>query len=107
MIFKKKKPESGIFDDLPVIQSHPSTQRVAEKKHGRRAMLVPDTPANPNVGWNSFLNPVIVKVSKNLLQLSWKRTIEFKSGGQLQLHLCIWNGVKLLKLILGRIRCYD
>ena len=49
MIFKKKKPESGIFDDLPVFQSHPSTQREEVKKHGRRAMLVPDTPANPNV----------------------------------------------------------
>jgi hypothetical protein len=49
MIFKRKKQEPGIFDDLPVFESHPSTQRAEHKKHGRRAMLVPETPANPNV----------------------------------------------------------
>lgn len=49
MIFKKKKQEPGIFDDLPVFESHSSTQRAEHKKHGRRAMLVPETPANPNV----------------------------------------------------------
>ena len=49
MIFKRKKQEPGIFDDLPVFASHPSTQRAEHKKHGRRAMLVPETPANPNV----------------------------------------------------------
>ena len=49
MIFKKKKQEPGIFDDLPVFESHISTQRAEHKKHGRRAMLVPETPANPNV----------------------------------------------------------
>jgi hypothetical protein len=49
MIFKKKKQEPGIFDDLPVIESNTSTQRQEVKKHGRRAMLVPATAANPQV----------------------------------------------------------
>jgi len=55
MIFKKKKQEPGIFDDLPVFESHPSTQRAEHKKHGRRAMLVPETPANPNVSSDQLL----------------------------------------------------
>ncbi|MEI7420131.1 MAG: hypothetical protein WCK24_04635 [Actinomycetes bacterium] len=49
MIFKKKKQEPGIFDDLPVFESHPSTQRQELKKRGRRAMLVPATAANPQI----------------------------------------------------------
>jgi hypothetical protein len=49
MIFKKKKPEPGIFDDLPVFESHPSTQREEVKKRGRRAMLVPETAADPTI----------------------------------------------------------
>ena len=35
MLFRKKKQqETGIFDDLPVIPGHPSTQRVEHKKRG-------------------------------------------------------------------------
>lgn len=55
MLFRKKKVISGIFDDLPVIQGHPSTQRVEQKKHGRRAMLVPTSAADPNVSADQLL----------------------------------------------------
>ena len=55
MIFKKKKQEPGIFDDLPVFESHPSTQREEVKKHGRRAMLVPERPADPNISSDHLL----------------------------------------------------
>lgn len=55
MIFKKKKQEPGIFDDLPVFESHPSTQREEVKKHGRRAMLVPERPADPNISSDQLL----------------------------------------------------
>jgi len=41
-MFKKKVKDTGIFDDLPVIQAHPSTQKEETKKSGRRAMLIPD-----------------------------------------------------------------
>lgn len=44
-LFKKKVKDTGIFDDLPVFQAHPSTQREEIKKSGRRAMLIPDVPA--------------------------------------------------------------
>lgn len=44
-IFKRKVKDTGIFDDLPVYQAHPSTKREAVKKSGRRAMLIPDKPA--------------------------------------------------------------
>ena len=45
MPFRKKPKDSGIFDDLPVFESHESTQQQDFKKHGRRAMLVPEFPA--------------------------------------------------------------
>ena len=41
-MFKKKVKDTGIFDDLPVFQAHPSTQKKETKKSGRRAMLIPD-----------------------------------------------------------------
>ena len=44
MLFRKKVKNTGIFDDLPVYQAHPSTQREEVKKSGRRAMLIPDEP---------------------------------------------------------------
>ena len=48
-MFKKKTKDSGIFDDLPVFQGHPSTQREVVKKTGRRAMLIPDKAATADV----------------------------------------------------------
>ncbi len=48
-MFKKKVKDTGIFDDLPVFQSHPSTQREEVKKSGRRAMLIPDKPATADL----------------------------------------------------------
>lgn len=48
-MFKKKAKEPGIFDDLPVFQAHPSTQREEQKKSGRRAMLIPDKAATADV----------------------------------------------------------
>ncbi|MCX6497002.1 MAG: hypothetical protein NTW23_06745 [Rhodoluna sp.] len=48
-MFKKKVKDSGIFDDLPVFQAHPSTQREEQKKSGRRAMLIPDKAATSNL----------------------------------------------------------
>ena len=48
-MFKKKAKEPGIFDDLPVFQAHPSTQREEIKKSGRRAMLIPDKPATADL----------------------------------------------------------
>jgi len=48
-MFKRKKKEPGIFDDLPVAPSvEPVTRE--QKKTGRRAMLIPDAPfdANPS-----------------------------------------------------------
>ena len=49
-MFKKKTKDSGIFDDLPVFQGHPSTQREPSKKSGRRAMLIPDKAATAELG---------------------------------------------------------
>ena len=48
-MFKKKVKDTGIFDDLPVFQAHPSTQREELKKSGRRAMLIPDKSATANL----------------------------------------------------------
>ena len=48
-MFKKKAKDSGIFDDLPVFEGHPSTRREPVKKTGRRAMLVPDKAATADV----------------------------------------------------------
>ncbi len=48
-MFKKKSKDTGIFDDLPVVQAHPSTQREEQKKSGRRAMLIPDKAATANL----------------------------------------------------------
>jgi len=48
-MFKRKKKEPGIFEDLPVApQVEPKNREV--KKTGRRAMLIPDAPhdANPS-----------------------------------------------------------
>jgi hypothetical protein len=48
-MFKKKVKDSGIFDDLPVFEGHPSTLREPVKKTGRRAMLIPDKAATAEV----------------------------------------------------------
>lgn len=48
-MFKKKSKDTGIFDDLPVVQAHPSTRGQEQKKSGRRAMLVPDKTATANL----------------------------------------------------------
>jgi len=48
-MFKKKVKDTGIFDDLPVFQGHPSNQREELKKSGRRAMLIPDKSATANL----------------------------------------------------------
>ena len=48
-MFKKKVKDTGIFDDLPVFQGHPSTQHEEHKKSGRRAMLIPDKSATANL----------------------------------------------------------
>ena len=48
-MFKKKAKDSGIFDDLPVFEGHPSTRREPAKKTGRRAMLIPDKAATADV----------------------------------------------------------
>jgi len=55
MLFRKKRKDSGIFDDLPVFTGHPSTQRVELKKRGRRAMQIPTTAANPDVSADQLL----------------------------------------------------
>lgn len=48
-MFKKKVKDTGIFNDLPVFEGHPSTQREDQKKSGRRAMLIPDTAVTSNL----------------------------------------------------------
>lgn len=48
-MFKRKVKSSGIFDDLPVFQAHPSTQKEEVKKSGRRAMLIPDKSPTANL----------------------------------------------------------
>jgi hypothetical protein len=48
-MFKKKVKDTGIFDDLPVFEGHPSTQREPSKKSGRRAMLIPTHAATADV----------------------------------------------------------
>lgn len=48
-MFKKKVKDTGIFDDLPVFEGHPSTLREPVKKTGRRAMLIPDKAATAEV----------------------------------------------------------
>ena len=46
-MFKRKKKEPGIFEDLPVAPSvEPKNREV--KKTGRRAMLIPDAPYDAN-----------------------------------------------------------
>ncbi len=56
MLFRRKKKEAtGIFDDLPVFEGHPSTRRIEQKKRGRRAMLVPTVAANPDVSADQLL----------------------------------------------------
>jgi hypothetical protein len=49
-MFKKKVKETGIFDELPVFEGHPSTRREPVKKTGRRAMLIPDKAATADLG---------------------------------------------------------
>ena len=46
-MFKRKKSEPGIFDDLPVVEAAEPVQQEA-KKSGRRAMLIPDAPYDAN-----------------------------------------------------------
>ncbi len=48
-MFKKKTKDSGIFDDLPVLEGHPSTRREPVKRTGRRAMLIPDKAATADL----------------------------------------------------------
>jgi len=55
MLFRKKKQETGIFDDLPVMQGHPSTQREEVKKRGRRAMQIPTVAATSDVSADQLL----------------------------------------------------
>ena len=56
-MFKKKIKSTGIFDDLPVVQAHPSIQREEQKKSGRRAMLIPDNPPTANISSDElFIN---------------------------------------------------
>ncbi len=47
MIFKRKKKLTGIFEDLPVAPAAEPKLRDL-KKSGRRAMLIPDGPYDPN-----------------------------------------------------------
>lgn len=54
-MFKKKVKDTGIFDDLPVFQGHPSTEREEVKKSGRRAMLIPDKPATADVNSDELM----------------------------------------------------
>jgi len=49
-MFKKKVKDTGIFDELPVFEGHPSTRREPVKKTGRRAMLIPDKAATADLG---------------------------------------------------------
>jgi hypothetical protein len=54
-MFKKKVKSTGIFDDLPVVQSHPSRQRQEQKKSGRRAMLIPDKAPTADMSSDELL----------------------------------------------------
>ena len=55
MIFKKKPKEPGIFDDLPIFEGDSTSAKPVEKKHGRRAMLVPATAASSEISSDSLL----------------------------------------------------
>ena len=44
MIFKRKKKESGIFEDLPKAPENVPDAVARKTKAGRRAMLIPDAP---------------------------------------------------------------
>lgn len=54
-MFKKKVKDTGIFDDLPVAPNQPSIKREEPKKSGRRAMLIPETPATADVRSDQLL----------------------------------------------------
>ncbi|NBX94890.1 MAG: hypothetical protein EBQ79_05045, partial [Actinobacteria bacterium] len=87
MLFRKKKQqESGIFDDLPVIPGHPSTQRVEHKKSGRRAMLVPTTAANPDVRADQLLANT-GKTREQWLELIFESTVREAKQREISLWL--------------------
>jgi hypothetical protein len=54
-MFKKKVKDTGIFDDLPVAPNQPSIKREELKKSGRRAMVIPETPATADVRSDQLL----------------------------------------------------
>lgn len=87
MLFRKKKQqETGIFDDLPVIPGHPSTQRVEHKKRGRRAMLVPATAANPDVSADQLLANT-GKTREQWLELIFESTVREAKQREISLWL--------------------
>lgn len=55
MLFRKKKEDPGIFDDLPIVQSQPSAPKIELKKRGRRAMQIPTSAANPEISADQLL----------------------------------------------------
>jgi len=46
MIFKRKPKDTGIFSDLPEVTETREAVKADTRKHGRRAMLIPDEPYN-------------------------------------------------------------
>lgn len=86
MFFKKKKPETGIFDDLPVIEPHPSANRVSEKKHGRRAMQIPTVPANADVNADQLLANT-GKLRESWLELIFESDIREAKQSEISLWL--------------------
>ena len=46
MIFKRKPKQTDIFSDLPQITEVREAVKADTRKHGRRAMLIPDAPYN-------------------------------------------------------------
>jgi hypothetical protein len=94
MFFRKKKQEPGIFDDLPVIQGHPSTQREDPKKRGRRAMLIPAVAANPNVRSDQLL------ANTGKLREEWLELIfasESREAKQKEISLWLQNNYRVQK----------
>lgn len=94
MLFRKKKQEPGIFDDLPVSQGHPSTQREEYKKRGRRAMQIPATAANPNVRSDQLL------ANTGKLREDWLEIIfasEVREAKQKEISLWLQNNYRVQK----------
>ena len=94
MLFKRKKKITGIFEDLPIFEGHPSTQRIEQKKRGRRAMQIPTTAANPDVSSDQLL------ANTGKLREQWQELIfesPVRESKQREISLWLQNNYRVQK----------